>query len=97
MPPSDRKAVSVATSASEDEFVQQALQFLAEIGADITAVESDTHLFDSGALDSLGTLAFLDFLEQQAGEEIEVEKLDITEISTLRNAYRFVASLAPAA
>jgi acyl carrier protein len=81
----------VATSASEDEFVRQALQFLAETGADIIAVEPDTHLFDSGALDSL------DFLEQQAGEEIEVEKLDIAEISTLRNTYRFVASLTPVA
>jgi acyl carrier protein len=78
--------------STEDEFVQQALTFLGEIGADTGAVEPETNLFDSGALDSLGTLAFLDFLEQHASEEIEVEKLDIAEISTLRNAYRFVLS-----
>jgi acyl carrier protein len=78
--------------SSEDEFVKHALQFLDEIGADTSTVEAETNLFDSGALDSLGTLAFLDFLEQQAGEEIEIETLDVKEISTLRNAYRFVLS-----
>lgn len=75
---------------SEDEFFKVALEFLEEIGADTSEVEAETHLFDSGVLDSLGTLAFLDFLEQQRGAEIEIETLDIDEISTLRKAYRFV-------
>jgi acyl carrier protein len=77
---------------TETEFVEVALKFLGEIGADTTGIEAETNLFDSGALDSLGTLAFLDFLEQQLGTEIEVEKLDLDEISTLHNAYRFVVS-----
>jgi acyl carrier protein len=71
--------------------MKEALGFLQEIGADTTGVQPDTHLFASGVLDSLGTLAFLDFLEQQTGGEIDVEKLDIDAISTLHNAYEFVS------
>ncbi|MFC9329775.1 phosphopantetheine-binding protein [Kitasatospora sp. NPDC057015] len=76
--------------STETEFVSDALRFLQEIGADTTGVEAGTNLFDTGVLDSLGTLAFLDFLEQQLGEEIEVEALDIDSIATLHGAHRFV-------
>ncbi|TKA00303.1 phosphopantetheine-binding protein [Actinacidiphila oryziradicis] len=76
--------------STETEFVSDALRFLEEIGADISGVEPGTHLFDSGVLDSLGTLAFLDFLEQQMGEEIEIDALDMDSIATLRGAHRFV-------
>lgn len=79
----------------EDEFVASALEFLAEIGADASGVQPGTNLFDSGILDSLGTLAFLDYLEQQRGDEIEVDKLDLEEISTLARAYRFVVDAEP--
>jgi acyl carrier protein len=74
----------------EEQFITSALQFLTEIGADTSEVEPDTNLLDSGVLDSLGTLAFLDFLEQQRDEEIDIEKLHLESIATLRNAYRFV-------
>jgi acyl carrier protein len=77
--------------SSEDEFLKSALQFLDEIGVDTADVRAETNLIESGALDSLGTLAFLDFLEQQLGQEIDVEGLEMDEISTLRNAYRFVS------
>ena len=76
--------------STEDEFVQQALKFFTEIGADASGVDAETHLITSGVLDSLGTLAFLDFLEGQSGEEIDVETLDVEAISTLRGAYGFV-------
>lgn len=59
--------------STETEFVSDALRFLEEIGADTAGVDPGTNLFESGVLDSLGTLAFLDFLEQQMGEEIEIE------------------------
>jgi acyl carrier protein len=76
--------------SSEDEFVQNALEFLQEIGADTSLVTPDTHLFQSGLLDSLGTLAFLDFLEQQRGGEVEIDSLDFNAIATLRSTYTFV-------
>lgn len=76
--------------SSEEEFFADTLTFLREIGADTSAVEPDTNLFDSGVLDSLGTLAFLDFLERRLADEIEVEQLDIESISTLRQAHRYV-------
>jgi acyl carrier protein len=76
--------------STEDEFVRQALKFLAEIGADTSEVDPQTHLIATGVLDSLGTLAFLDFIEQQSGTEIEVETLDLEAISTLHGAYEFV-------
>ncbi|MER5276889.1 phosphopantetheine-binding protein [Streptomyces sp. NPDC002809] len=75
---------------SEDAFVQNALEFLQEIGADTSLVTADTHLFEAGLLDSLGTLAFLDFLEQQRGAEVEIDSLDFDTIATLRSTYAFV-------
>jgi acyl carrier protein len=76
----------------EDDFMKNALQFLEEIGADTSEVEPETDLFD-GVLDSLGTLAFLDFLEQQRDDEIDIDNLHLDSISTLRNAYRFVLAV----
>ncbi|MBM0274300.1 phosphopantetheine-binding protein [Micromonospora tarensis] len=81
--------------SSEAEFITAALQFLDEIGADTSEVEADTHLFDSNVLDSLGTLAFLDFLEQQRGSDIDLDQLDMDEIATLRRAYRFTGGYEP--
>ncbi|MGH1552024.1 phosphopantetheine-binding protein [Streptomyces sp. L7] len=76
--------------SSEDEFVHNALEFLREIGADTSLVTPDTHLFESGLLDSLGTLAFLDFLEQQRGAEVEIDSLDFDTIATLRSTCTFI-------
>ncbi|WP_404951698.1 phosphopantetheine-binding protein [Streptomyces sp. ARC12] len=70
--------------------VTSAITFLGEIGADAADVHADTDLFAAEVLDSLGTLAFLDFLEEQRGEEIELETLKIELFSTLRKAYGFV-------
>ncbi|MER5310635.1 hypothetical protein ABT034_22920 [Streptomyces sp. NPDC002773] len=75
---------------TEDEFVASAITFLGEIGAEAVDVHADTDLFATEVLDSLGTLAFLDFLEEQRGEEIEIETLRIELLSTLRKAYGFV-------
>ncbi|MCX4745039.1 acyl carrier protein [Kitasatospora sp. NBC_01287] len=77
---------------SEDEFVRNAVQFLAEIGADSSGLEPETDLFESGVLDSLGSLAFLDFLEQQRGAEIDIDTLNISMISSLRSAYAFITA-----
>ena len=75
---------------SEQEFIENALKFLAEIGADVSEIQPETNLFESGVLDSLGTLAFLDFLDQERGQEIEIENLEFESISTLRRTYQFV-------
>ncbi|WP_328946826.1 phosphopantetheine-binding protein [Streptomyces sp. NBC_00250] len=75
---------------TEDEFVANAITFLKEIGAETADVHADTDLFAAEVLDSLGTLAFLDFLEEQRGEEIEIATLRIEALSTLRKAHGFV-------
>jgi len=77
---------------TEGKFIEQALGFLDEIGADTSDVRPDMDLFEAGVLDSLGTLAFLDFLEQQQGTGIDIEELDISEISTLQLAYQYVSA-----
>lgn len=76
--------------STEEEFMMEAIRFLQEIGVNTADVRPETHLFEQKVLDSLGTLAFLDFLEQQTGGEIDVEKLDIAAIATLRDAFKFV-------
>ena len=81
----------------EDEFIKTALRFLEEIGADAAAVKPETNLIDSGILDSLGILAFLDFLEQQSGESIEIDGMTIESISTLHNAYQFMVMVSDSA
>ena len=75
---------------SEEEFTESALSFLKEIGADTSNVGPETNLFESGVLDSLATLAFLDFLDQKRGEEIDIENLRLDSISTIRKTYWFV-------
>lgn len=77
---------------SETEFVSDALTFLSEIGADISGVTATTDLVESGVLDSLATLAFLDFLENRNGKEIDVDSLTVESISSLQSAYAFVFS-----
>lgn len=73
---------------TEDQFIDSAREFLAEIGADTQSLTADTHLFDSGLLDSLGTLAFLDFVENLIGDEIDLDSVDVHSFSTLRNTYQ---------
>jgi len=78
---------------TQGEFIEQALEFFEEIGVEnVSDIEQDTDLFESGVLDSLGTLAFLDFLERQQGTDIDIEELDVAAISTLQMAYQFVVA-----
>lgn len=75
---------------SEDEFFKNAIAFFEEIGVDTEAVSPDTDLIDTGILDSLAILTFLDFLEQQWDSEIDFDDLDTRSISTLERAHRFM-------
>jgi len=77
---------------SEEEFFEKAVEFLLEIGADLDGktINPDTDLFADEILDSLGAVAFLDFLGECGAEEIPLEELDVEMISTLRNAYRLI-------
>lgn len=75
---------------TETEFMDAAMGFLEGIGADVSAVDPDTHLIDSGVLDSLAILAFLDFLENQCGAVVQIEELEIDTIATLNNAFKLL-------
>ncbi len=76
--------------SSEEEFIKNAVEFLDEIGVDTAELGPETNLIDTGVLDSLAILTFLDFLEQQWDKEVDVDELSIDSISTLRRAYRFM-------
>ena len=57
---------------SEDEFVDQAHEFLQQrIGDQADGVEGDTELVASGILDSLLVLEFFFFLEEVRGSAID--------------------------
>ncbi|WP_034260999.1 phosphopantetheine-binding protein [Actinospica robiniae] len=77
---------------TETEFMEASKGFLEEIGADLSAVDPDTHLIDAGVLDSLAILAFLDFLENRCGGVVQIEQLEIDSIATLNNAYKLLLS-----
>jgi acyl carrier protein len=76
--------------SDEERFFAESLEFLEGIGVDTSGVRPQTHLVDEGLLDSLGILAFLDYLERLRGTEVEVENLSVDAIATLPDAYRFV-------
>lgn len=86
--PPDRSAGEVP---SEEEFIARARRFLTEIGGeDATALDPDANLVDSGVLDSLLLIAFLAFVEEQRGYEMEMREEDIKLLSSLRTAYLLV-------
>jgi acyl carrier protein len=73
---------------TEAEFIERARRFLGEIGGvDSSAIDPDANLVDSGVLDSLLLIAFLAFVEEQRGYEMEIQEDDIKLLASLRTAY----------
>ncbi len=73
---------------TEAEFIERARGFLSEIGGlDSSAIDPDANLVDSGVLDSLLLIAFLAFVEEQRGYEMEIQEEDIKLLASLRTAY----------
>lgn len=73
---------------TEEEFIERARRFLSEVGGeDLTAIDPDANLVDNGVLDSLLLIAFLAFVEEQRGYEMEMREEDIKLLARLRTAY----------
>jgi acyl carrier protein len=73
---------------TEEEFIARARRFLSDIGGeDLTAIDPDANLVDNGVLDSLLLIAFLAFVEEQRGYEMEMREEDIKLLASLRTAY----------
>ena len=89
---------AAAADLGEEEFVARARQFLSEVGGkDASAIDPDANLVDNGILDSLLLIAFLAFVEEQRGHEMEIQEADIKLLATLRTAYRLACPRAHAA
>jgi acyl carrier protein len=73
---------------TEEEFIERSRRFLSEFGGkDPAAIDPDANLVDSGVLDSLLLIAFLAFVEEQRGYEMEMKEEDIKLLASLRTAY----------
>lgn len=73
---------------TEQEFIERARRFLSEVGGeDPAAIDPDANLVDNGVLDSLLLIAFLAFVEEQRGYEMDIQEDDIKLLATLRTAY----------
>jgi len=73
---------------TEEEFIARARRFLSEIGGkDPNSIDPDANLVDSGVLDSLLLIAFLAFVEEQRGYEMDVQEEDLKLLASLRTAY----------
>jgi acyl carrier protein len=94
VPAAGASAAAGASSAAvvdlgEEEFIARARRFLSEVGGkDASAIDPDANLVDNGILDSLLLIAFLAFVEEQRGYEMEIQEADIKLLATLRTAYR---------
>jgi acyl carrier protein len=78
---------------TEEEFIARARQFLREIGGQhVDAVDVDANLLESGVLDSLAIIAYVAFVEEQRGSELEMGPVELELIMTLRSAYTLVRS-----
>jgi acyl carrier protein len=76
---------------TEEEFIARARQFLHEIGGQhVDAVDVDANLLESGVLDSLAIIAYVAFVEEQRGSELEMGPVELELIMTLRSAYTLV-------
>ena len=76
---------------TEEEFIARARQFLREIGgAAADTVDVDANLIESGILDSLAIIAYVAFVEEQRGSELEMGPEELVAIMTLRSAYSLV-------
>jgi acyl carrier protein len=73
---------------TEEEFIARARRFLSEVGGvDSSSIDPDANLVDNGVLDSLLLIAFLAFIEEQRGYEMDVQEEDVKLLATLRTAY----------
>jgi acyl carrier protein len=76
---------------TEEEFIARARQFLREIGGEkADTVSADANLLESGILDSLAVIAYVAFVEEQRGSELEMGPEELALIMTLRSAYSLV-------
>jgi acyl carrier protein len=81
---------------TQEDFNLRARSFLQEIGgADTTTSDPDTNLLETGTLDSLLLIAFLAFVEQQRGSELNIGPDELKLLLTLRTAYALVRPDAP--
>jgi acyl carrier protein len=91
MTDSHGSALPSAGVVTETEFIERARRFLSEIGGeDLTSIDPDANLVDNGVLDSLLLIAFLAFVEEQRGYEMEIREEDIKLLASLRTAYALV-------
>jgi len=73
---------------TEEEFIERSRRFLSEFGGkDPASIDPDDNLVDTGVLDSLLLIAFLAFVEEQRGYEMEMQEEDIKLLASLRTAY----------
>jgi acyl carrier protein len=83
---------------TEDEFIERARRFLSEFGGlDPGSIDPDANLVDNGVLDSLLLIAFLAFVEEQRGYEMDIQEEHIKLLATLRTAYTLARPDAPTA
>ncbi len=76
------------STLTEEEFIERARQFLSVTGGvDPAVIDPDANLVDKGVLDSLLLLAFLAFVEEQRGYEMELREEDMKLLARLRTAY----------
>jgi len=69
---------SSPSELTEEEFIERARRFLSEIGGvDPASIDPDANLVDKGILDSLLLIAFLAFVEEQRGYEMELREEDM--------------------
>jgi len=88
MTDSPSSALSSGDVLTEEEFIVRARRFLSEIGGvDPTAIDPDANLVDNGVLDSLLLIAFLAFVEEQRGYEMDMREEDVKLLARLRTAY----------
>jgi hypothetical protein len=83
---------SASEPITENEFITRAKRFLTGVGVSPALLDPDTNLVDAGVLDSLLLLAFLAFVEEQRGYEVEPKPEDMIAVRTLRTAYALVRS-----
>ncbi|MEO7084790.1 MAG: acyl carrier protein [Gemmatimonadaceae bacterium] len=76
---------------TEEEFIARARRFLREIGGEkADSVDVDANLIESGILDSLAIIAYVAFVEEQRGSELEMGPEELALIMTIRSAYQLV-------
>src|SRR5262249_22840001 len=62
------------------------------IGQDATALGSEDSFLDSGIIDSTGVLELISFLEEAFGIQVEDEEMIPSNLDSIANLQRFIAS-----